>query len=106
MEATHEGQGMKRQIFVPEHDAFRETVRGFLAGVSPSPGARPASRARSGSPWTRRPEAAAPPTSAAASSRPRSSPALARAFTDGRIQTVHGGTTEIMKEIIGRSPLG
>ncbi|MDT0344341.1 acyl-CoA dehydrogenase family protein [Streptomyces litchfieldiae] len=28
---------------------------------------------------------------------------VARAFTDGRIQTIYGGTTEIMKEIIGRS---
>ncbi|MFF6994667.1 acyl-CoA dehydrogenase family protein [Streptomyces sp. NPDC008313] len=32
--------------------------------------------------------------------------AVARAFTDGRIQTIYGGTTEIMKEIIGRSLLG
>lgn len=31
---------------------------------------------------------------------------VARAFTDGRIQTIYGGTTEIMKEIIGRSILG
>ncbi|MGH3311227.1 MAG: acyl-CoA dehydrogenase family protein [Streptomyces sp.] len=31
---------------------------------------------------------------------------IARAFTDGRIQTIYGGTTEIMKEIIGRSILG
>jgi alkylation response protein AidB-like acyl-CoA dehydrogenase len=31
---------------------------------------------------------------------------VARAFTDGRIQTIYGGTTEIMKEIIGRSVLG
>ncbi|MFJ5815742.1 acyl-CoA dehydrogenase family protein [Streptomyces sp. NPDC093108] len=30
---------------------------------------------------------------------------IARAFTDGRIQTIYGGTTEIMKEIIGRSLL-
>jgi alkylation response protein AidB-like acyl-CoA dehydrogenase len=30
---------------------------------------------------------------------------VARAFTDGRIQTIYGGTTEIMKEIIGRSLL-
>lgn len=29
---------------------------------------------------------------------------VAKAFTDGRIQTIYGGTTEIMKEIIGRSP--
>ena len=28
---------------------------------------------------------------------------VARAFTDGRIQTIYGGTTEIMKEIVGRS---
>ncbi|MFI8962173.1 acyl-CoA dehydrogenase family protein [Streptomyces sp. NPDC053493] len=27
---------------------------------------------------------------------------VARAYTDGRIQTIYGGTTEIMKEIIGR----
>ena len=27
---------------------------------------------------------------------------VARAFADGRIQTIYGGTTEIMKEIIGR----
>jgi alkylation response protein AidB-like acyl-CoA dehydrogenase len=27
---------------------------------------------------------------------------VARAFTDGRVQTIFGGTTEIMKEIIGR----
>ncbi|RLL69716.1 acyl-CoA dehydrogenase family protein [Streptomyces sp. Z26] len=32
--------------------------------------------------------------------------AVARAYTDGRIQTIYGGTTEIMKEIIGRSLLG
>ena len=32
--------------------------------------------------------------------------AVAKAFTDGRIQTIYGGTTEIMKEIIGRSLLG
>ncbi|GAA2973193.1 acyl-CoA dehydrogenase family protein [Kitasatospora sp. NPDC127116] len=31
---------------------------------------------------------------------------VARAFTDGRIQTIYGGTTEIMKEIVGRSLLG
>lgn len=31
---------------------------------------------------------------------------IARAFTDGRIRTIYGGTTEIMKEIIGRSLLG
>ncbi|NSC24766.1 acyl-CoA dehydrogenase [Streptomyces albus subsp. chlorinus] len=30
---------------------------------------------------------------------------VAKAFTDGRTQTIYGGTTEIMKEIIGRSPL-
>ncbi|KAF4406334.1 MULTISPECIES: acyl-CoA dehydrogenase family protein [Streptomyces] len=30
---------------------------------------------------------------------------IAKAFTDGRIQTIYGGTTEIMKEIIGRSLL-
>ncbi|WP_059005918.1 acyl-CoA dehydrogenase family protein [Streptomyces specialis] len=30
---------------------------------------------------------------------------IARAFTDGRILTIYGGTTEIMKEIIGRSLL-
>lgn len=30
---------------------------------------------------------------------------VARAFADGRIQTIYGGTTEIMKEIIGRSLL-
>ncbi len=27
---------------------------------------------------------------------------VARAFVDARIQTIYGGTTEIMKEIIGR----
>jgi acyl-CoA dehydrogenase len=27
---------------------------------------------------------------------------VARAFTDSRVQTIYGGTTEIMKEIIGR----
>ncbi|WP_431962997.1 acyl-CoA dehydrogenase family protein [Actinacidiphila sp. bgisy160] len=31
---------------------------------------------------------------------------IAKAFTDGRVQTIYGGTTEIMKEIIGRSLLG
>ncbi|MCX4984619.1 acyl-CoA dehydrogenase family protein [Streptomyces sp. NBC_00572] len=31
---------------------------------------------------------------------------VARAYIDGRIQTIYGGTTEIMKEIIGRSLLG
>ncbi|WP_369184408.1 acyl-CoA dehydrogenase family protein [Streptomyces sp. Y1] len=31
---------------------------------------------------------------------------VARAFVDGRIQTIYGGTTEIMKEIVGRSILG
>ncbi|MFI1166906.1 acyl-CoA dehydrogenase family protein [Streptomyces sp. NPDC020801] len=31
---------------------------------------------------------------------------VARAFLDSRIQTIYGGTTEIMKEIIGRSLLG
>ncbi len=30
---------------------------------------------------------------------------VSKAFTDGRIQTIYGGTTEIMKEIIGRSVL-
>ncbi|RAJ69050.1 alkylation response protein AidB-like acyl-CoA dehydrogenase [Streptomyces sp. Amel2xB2] len=30
---------------------------------------------------------------------------VARAYTDGRIQTIYGGTTEIMKEIVGRSIL-
>nr|WP_269087474.1 acyl-CoA dehydrogenase family protein [Mycobacteroides abscessus] len=28
---------------------------------------------------------------------------MARAYMDSRIQTIYGGTTEIMKEIIGRS---
>lgn len=28
---------------------------------------------------------------------------VARAYMDSRIQTIYGGTTEIMKEIIGRS---
>ena len=28
---------------------------------------------------------------------------VARAFLTARIQTIYGGTTEIMKEIIGRS---
>jgi alkylation response protein AidB-like acyl-CoA dehydrogenase len=28
---------------------------------------------------------------------------IARAFRDSRVQTIYGGTTEIMKEIIGRS---
>ncbi len=28
---------------------------------------------------------------------------IARAFVDGRVQTIYGGTTEVMKEIIGRS---
>ena len=28
---------------------------------------------------------------------------IARAFVDARVQTIYGGTTEIMKEIIGRS---
>ena len=27
---------------------------------------------------------------------------MARAYVDTRIQTIYGGTTEIMKEIIGR----
>ncbi|QNP67653.1 acyl-CoA dehydrogenase family protein [Streptomyces genisteinicus] len=31
---------------------------------------------------------------------------VARAFLDSRVQTIYGGTTEIMKEIIGRSLLG
>jgi alkylation response protein AidB-like acyl-CoA dehydrogenase len=31
---------------------------------------------------------------------------IARAFADGRVQTIVGGTTEIMKEIIGRSLAG
>ena len=29
---------------------------------------------------------------------------IARAYTDARITTIYGGTTEIMKEIIGKSP--
>lgn len=33
----------------------------------------------------------------------REYPPVARAFLDARIQTIYGGTTEIMKEIIGRS---
>jgi long-chain-acyl-CoA dehydrogenase len=28
---------------------------------------------------------------------------VARAYCDSRVQTIYGGTTEIMKEIIGRS---
>jgi alkylation response protein AidB-like acyl-CoA dehydrogenase len=28
---------------------------------------------------------------------------IARAFLDTRVQTIYGGTTEVMKEIIGRS---
>lgn len=28
---------------------------------------------------------------------------VAKAFLDTRIQTIYGGTTEIMKEIVGRS---
>ena len=28
---------------------------------------------------------------------------VARAYMDSRVQTIYGGTTEIMKEIIGRS---
>jgi alkylation response protein AidB-like acyl-CoA dehydrogenase len=28
---------------------------------------------------------------------------IARAYTDARVTTIYGGTTEIMKEIVGRS---
>jgi len=28
---------------------------------------------------------------------------IARSYTDARVATIYGGTTEIMKEIIGRS---
>jgi alkylation response protein AidB-like acyl-CoA dehydrogenase len=28
---------------------------------------------------------------------------ISKAYTDSRIQTIYGGTTEIMKEIIGRT---
>jgi alkylation response protein AidB-like acyl-CoA dehydrogenase len=28
---------------------------------------------------------------------------VAKAYTDCRVQTIYGGTTEVMKEIIGRS---
>jgi long-chain-acyl-CoA dehydrogenase len=28
---------------------------------------------------------------------------VAKAFVDSRVQTIYGGTTEIMKEVIGRS---
>ena len=28
---------------------------------------------------------------------------VAKAFVDARVQTIYGGTTEVMKEIIGRS---
>jgi alkylation response protein AidB-like acyl-CoA dehydrogenase len=28
---------------------------------------------------------------------------VAKAFADARIQTIYGGTTEIMKEIVGRA---
>jgi alkylation response protein AidB-like acyl-CoA dehydrogenase len=31
---------------------------------------------------------------------------VARAFLDARIQTIYGGTTQIMKEIIGRAVTG
>jgi alkylation response protein AidB-like acyl-CoA dehydrogenase len=31
---------------------------------------------------------------------------IARAFVDSRVQSIYGGTNEIMKEIIGRSLLG
>jgi long-chain-acyl-CoA dehydrogenase len=31
---------------------------------------------------------------------------VARAFVDTRVQTIYGGTTEIMKEIIGRDIAG
>ena len=31
---------------------------------------------------------------------------IARLYLDTRVQTIHGGTTEIMKEIIGRALLG
>jgi alkylation response protein AidB-like acyl-CoA dehydrogenase len=28
---------------------------------------------------------------------------IARAWRDGRVQTIYGGTTEIMKEVVGKS---
>ena len=31
---------------------------------------------------------------------------IARAYADARVQTIYGGTTEIMKEIIGRQIVG
>jgi len=31
---------------------------------------------------------------------------IAKAFVDARVQSIFGGTNEIMKEIIGRSLLG
>ena len=31
---------------------------------------------------------------------------IARAYADARVTTIYGGTTEIMKEIIGRTPRG
>ncbi len=76
---------MKRQIFGAEHDAFRETVRTFLAkevtpyydvetdGIVWREAWRAGRRGCSASPYRRSAEAAATPTSATAPYSPRSS---------------------------------
>ncbi len=70
---------MRREIFTGEHEAFRETVRSFIArDVAPYH-----------EQWERDGIVS------------REYP-VARAFADSRVQTIFGGTTEIMKEIIGR----
>jgi alkylation response protein AidB-like acyl-CoA dehydrogenase len=86
---------MRRTVHEPEHEQFREVVREFLAReVAPHAQA-----------WEK----------AGIVDRRWTCVQLhggygymlefpvARAYLDARVQTIYGGTTEIMKEIIGRN---
>ena len=73
---------MRRQIFTEEHDAFRDMVRAFISKeITPYHEQWGRDGNVSREVWL----------------------AAGRAWTDSRVQSIYGGTTEIMKEIVGRS---
>jgi alkylation response protein AidB-like acyl-CoA dehydrogenase len=85
----------RRSLFDDDHEAFRASVREFLAR-------RVAGHVDA---WEKQGDIPREVWLAAGARAALEYP-IARAYADTRITTVFGGTTEIMKVIIARSVLG
>jgi alkylation response protein AidB-like acyl-CoA dehydrogenase len=100
---------MRRTVFEPEHEQFREVVREFLAREV-APHAQPWEKAgivdREVYRWwttgLRKRVVDARVQMHGGYGYMMEFP-VARAYLDARVQTIYGGTTEIMKEIVGRN---